>query len=333
MSLRRVGSYTDHLRQMPVREYELTQFGVGELAVKAAYVWGRDCVVEHVNWGPESASCVFGDADWVGLTVPLKWYGEYKLNGFVGHPGDAYFLDGREEWSTQSTDRNVLFIALSRAVFQSTLAQLCGVPHFELPRGHRMLQLKPEALCGYSVLCAHVFAQAQTDATDPAHAVLDRPSEARFFSAVAQWFLDADFIRQARCAHNRRAVDQVRAARDVINKITPEELSIARLCDAAGIGKSQLHEAFNEVFGHPPWQFVQYRRLTAVRECLLYRPAPPRSVKDAALQFGYTSGGRFAREYKAQFGELPSETLRHTIELGARVHRPDGIAGFSGNRR
>jgi AraC-like DNA-binding protein len=38
-------------------------------------------------------------------------------------------------------------------------------------------------------------------------------------------------------------------------------------------------------------------------------PATTR-VSDVAAQYGFSDHSRFARQYRQQFGELPSETLR-----------------------
>ena len=47
----------------------------------------------------------------------------------------------------------------------------------------------------------------------------------------------------------------------------------------------------------------------AAREALLDPLGAPKMVKQAALMMGFLGSGRFAHDYKAMFGELPSTTL------------------------
>ncbi|NES89128.1 MAG: AraC family transcriptional regulator [Okeania sp. SIO2B9] len=39
------------------------------------------------------------------------------------------------------------------------------------------------------------------------------------------------------------------------------------------------------------------------------------TITTLAGQFGFWSAGHFARDYKAMFGELPSETLQKTAKV------------------
>jgi transcriptional regulator GlxA family with amidase domain len=78
----------------------------------------------------------------------------------------------------------------------------------------------------------------------------------------------------------------------------------------AGVGKSRLHQAFSEIYGISPGTYLYRLRLTSIREKLLSEEAPPRSVKDVAIQHGFLSSGQLARAYRDMFGELPSQTLR-----------------------
>ena len=58
-------------------------------------------------------------------------------------------------------------------------------------------------------------------------------------------------------------------------------------------------------------------RLTAARQKLQHGAA---GVKDAALESAFWHLSYFAREYRKQFGELPSSTLRSArLKLGERV--------------
>ena len=60
-----------------------------------------------------------------------------------------------------------------------------------------------------------------------------------------------------------------------------------------------------------PKRFLLLRRMHLARRALREAPADA-TVTDIATEFGFWELGRFAVEYKALFGEAPSETLRHT---------------------
>jgi AraC family ethanolamine operon transcriptional activator len=63
--------------------------------------------------------------------------------------------------------------------------------------------------------------------------------------------------------------------------------------------------------------YLRWKRLTAARQKLQHGAA---GVKDAALESGFWHLSYFAREYRKQFGELPSSTLRSArLKLGERV--------------
>lgn len=86
--------------------------------------------------------------------------------------------------------------------------------------------------------------------------------------------------------------------------------SLDDLAKTAGISIRTLHNAFIEQTGVSPKRFVRLRLLnTARRELLRAEPGRTRVV-DIAAGLGIWEWGRFARDYRALFGELPSETLR-----------------------
>jgi AraC-like DNA-binding protein len=59
----------------------------------------------------------------------------------------------------------------------------------------------------------------------------------------------------------------------------------------------------------PPARYLRLRRLNAVRRELLRAKPGTVRVTDTAMRWGFWELGRFAREYRALFGELPSETV------------------------
>jgi transcriptional regulator GlxA family with amidase domain len=88
--------------------------------------------------------------------------------------------------------------------------------------------------------------------------------------------------------------------------------SVARLCRAAGVTPRTLARAFRAVHGTTPVRHLHVLRLSEARQTLLAKGAGRSSVTEVATRFGFRELGRFAGEYRAQFGESPSETLRRS---------------------
>jgi transcriptional regulator GlxA family with amidase domain len=84
---------------------------------------------------------------------------------------------------------------------------------------------------------------------------------------------------------------------------------IAELCRAAGVTQRTLSRAFHAIRGKAPSRYLHELRLTEVRQALLSN-AGEGSVTEVAMRFGFRELGRFAVDYRARFGESPSETLR-----------------------
>jgi AraC family ethanolamine operon transcriptional activator len=82
------------------------------------------------------------------------------------------------------------------------------------------------------------------------------------------------------------------------------------MCAAAGVGQRWLHKCFIDVLGVSPYRFVRLARLTRAREQLLVCDSSPALIKTLSLSLGYRLSGRFAADYRALFGENPSQTLQ-----------------------
>jgi AraC family ethanolamine operon transcriptional activator len=86
-------------------------------------------------------------------------------------------------------------------------------------------------------------------------------------------------------------------------------LTVMELCQKSGFSAATLYRAFMDEFGVGPKRYLQIKRLTAVRRELKSECAG-RCISDIANHWGFWHMGSFAADYKTQFGELPSETLR-----------------------
>jgi transcriptional regulator GlxA family with amidase domain len=85
---------------------------------------------------------------------------------------------------------------------------------------------------------------------------------------------------------------------------------IAELCEAAAVGQRTLLRAVRAVHRTTPSRHLRALRLAQVRQALLSAAKEAETVTQIAMRFGFRELGRFSRNYKATFGESPSETLR-----------------------
>jgi AraC-like DNA-binding protein len=111
-------------------------------------------------------------------------------------------------------------------------------------------------------------------------------------------------------SRRRAAVRRVEEYLDAYERALP---SIADLCAVATASERTLEYAFREQIGMAPARYLRLRRLNAVRRELCATRPGDAKVTEVAMRWGFWQLGRFAAEYRAVFGERPSETH------GARV--------------
>ncbi|WP_437758497.1 AraC family transcriptional regulator [Sorangium sp. So ce1389] len=101
----------------------------------------------------------------------------------------------------------------------------------------------------------------------------------------------------------------VRRAEEFIAAHAAEELTVARIAEAAGVPVRSLQIAFRAAHGMTPMEFARERRFDLARRELL-EGAPGTTVMDVLASLGLgSSPGRFSVEYRRRFGESPSDTL------------------------
>ncbi len=96
-----------------------------------------------------------------------------------------------------------------------------------------------------------------------------------------------------------------------------EPVTISDLCREAGVSERTLRNAFHDVYGVSPKQFLIRHGLEQVHRALLLARRVRGSVTRAATEYGFFELGRFAGAYRHLFGECPSRTVRRAI---AHVH-------------
>ncbi|WP_138084868.1 helix-turn-helix domain-containing protein [Phragmitibacter flavus] len=87
-----------------------------------------------------------------------------------------------------------------------------------------------------------------------------------------------------------------------------EPIGVPDICLALRVSRRELEYAFCHTFDQSPRSFLQALRLNAIRRALRRSDGPTGNVSHVVLDHGITHLGRFAAQYRALFGENPSET-------------------------
>ena len=127
-----------------------------------------------------------------------------------------------------------------------------------------------------------------------------------------------------------------RAAIDHIDGRLDRPLGVGAVAAAVGVSTRTLQAVFKAELRTTPTTYIRDRRLDRVRADLAEAaPADGATVTEVATRWGICHLGRFAGEYRARFGESPSQTLRtrraavgETVsglwDAGSRKVRPQG---------
>ncbi|WP_229070282.1 AraC family transcriptional regulator [Actinoplanes sp. DH11] len=101
----------------------------------------------------------------------------------------------------------------------------------------------------------------------------------------------------------RRVVDAMRAQ-------PGRPFTAADLALVAGVSVRSLQESFRRYIGMSPMAYLRQVRLARVHEDLRQADPVLHTVTGIAYRYGFLHMGRFAAEYRAQYGVPPSDTLR-----------------------
>jgi AraC-like DNA-binding protein len=101
----------------------------------------------------------------------------------------------------------------------------------------------------------------------------------------------------------------LQSALDYIEAHADEPPGIQEICRASGASWRTLDYAFRDRFDVTPKQYLHAFRLRQVRREII-DTGSSLPISEIAAHWGFWHMGQFAKDYRRQFGELPSETVR-----------------------
>lgn len=256
--------------------------------------------------GAMAMSCgVFSGPDiTVGLVVEPR--GPHYFNGHDMQNGLILYREGSEFCGHSTSPAFWASVSLEDDWLQQRYASLTRASFPEVVGNSYIVEPAAGHLEGFRSLLRCVMAAAEAGTLDfSTEATRDAFEESLLTSLV--WSIHRG--RVVRSTDHRQRASVVRRAQEALRAVANEPPSIPLLCEALGVNERTLFYAFQEYLGMSPKRYLKIHRLTQVRHALLVS-GPDANVGDVAACFGFFEPGRFAGEYRALFGELPSETLR-----------------------
>jgi len=247
--------------------------------------------------------------DTLTLALPLHCPGEGRFCG-AGFDGGAVFVVGPgQDFELITPDRlDLLAVSVDIASLHRE-AETAGQP-LTLPRtGAQAIPTPPTATRALRELLLTALDCAQRAPDALPHEELQWQIQQAVCSVLHHdpgQQVDARALATARA--RRRLVG---AARAWLLQRVHEPVDVPALCKALQVSRRTLQYSFEDVLGMPPASYLRAMRLNGVRNDLRLAAVP--SVADAAARWGFWHLPRFAGDYRALFGELPSRTLRGAV--------------------
>jgi AraC-like DNA-binding protein len=219
----------------------------------------------------------------------------------------AVLTPNEESHMTWSADCRQLAVKVRRSVLERTLAAHLGQPLDEFVT----FKVGFDIASGPGKNWVRAV-QMLRDAVDSgASDLVLRPLE----ELVVAQFLTAQPNNYATRISQYAKPPRPRTIRVVLEMIEAQHanpLTVAELAAAVGVSVRALQLAFGEHLGTTPMEHLRRVRLHHARQDLLAAvPGDGQTVADIAFRNGLGHLARFAAAYRALYGELPSETIRH----------------------
>ena len=291
----------EHAHNLTNWQQEYDQLGAGRFygRIDEVALEGFQLFKEHTNRALRQQCNVWKDSVWLGIpaqTADCRINGlQVDSNQLMCRPGDRDF----ELMTPEAFDiygivvkEDVLLRAAEREGRTLDLANLELAPRLTVER-HKLDQVRflLERVVNHSANGLNNQLQKDLATT----ALLALLSEEHLTSETAPSY-----------RHRKRVVDQVKAHLAANPQLA---VSMTELCELTHVSRRTLQYSFESILGISPLQFLRTARLNQVRR-ILSDPQHDTPIAITAANWGFWHPGQFAKDYKALFGENPSETVK-----------------------
>ena len=259
----------------------------------------------------QSGSC-WDNCFVVGIPVSMKGNGLFSRQ-VLTKDSMLTFYSGQEFSLTSPEEFDIVALAIRKEILLETIS----------PGGHddlsNIIPKSPTVMVADQSLIAELR-NCLLAIFDPANfdtSLLRYPQVQRAMSSAIIGHLGEVLLASNRAPLPTRSFagrcQVVREATDYAMSHTSEPITVADLCARLNISRRMLNYCFQDALDLNPVQYLRSLRLNGVRRELRDPEGAALQIRDVAAKWGFWHLPRFAAEYKALFGELPSSTQRRTL--------------------
>ena len=245
----------------------------------------------------------------LAIGVPLQLEGHSLLCGQRSHANGLHVFSGADGFEFRSPELHLVVdiefypTRFSNPALRAALARIADKLG---PRAtvHNMPAERMDAL--------RQLLRAMLATVARAPDMLDSPPVCEAFEKSLVYglldLLEAEPLHESsKLPSTQRSWRLAQAARSHIEQSARDcPLSVAELVALLGVSRRNLQYAFQDALGLNPASYLRAERLNRVRRVM----GEADSVTEAATRFGFWHFGHFANDYRALFGERPSETFK-----------------------
>jgi len=257
--------------------------------------------------------CVDADQDrWhFSLTMPLGRGFQANVNSrmeiFSGN--EAHLLVPQHNFSFRTqTNNNTLVFNVDRNVvseYSEKLSQGCPL---EI-RQNRKLQLIGRQGAAFRRLIDYLWRELRHGGESLQNSLFATELEETLIVSY-MLALEENFNGLSRHEYHTVAPVAIKRVEEYLLGHLSKPVSLADLTTVSKLPIRTLSRNFKKYFGVSPMQFLRARRFEAAHSELSRGTLEGHSVTETAMRYGFTHLGKFAKEYRQIFHELPSETLK-----------------------